>query len=214
MIISKLKNISELLKALPRDDIFFVIGCGKCAKKLKIGGPVETEHMLSLLREEGFKTSGSCVISTACNINSWEKIKGENPTIEDATAFLILACGNGVSIIAMVSGKKAYPALDTTSIGGTCERYVLHEQCASCADCNIHFYHGICPTSQCPKGLQNGPCGGSVDGKCEISDKRRCAWEKIYEKAVNSGNLEVFTQLQPPKEHSRRIKLQTTAKLI
>lgn len=211
MIVSQRKELPEILRNLPREDVFFVIGCGKCAKKLRIGGPRETEQMLNTLEQEGFNTTGCCVISTACNINSWEKLRSENPGIDNATAFLILACGNGVSIITRVSGKRAYPALDTTSIGGTCEGYVLHEQCAACGECNIHLYHGICPNAQCPKGLQNGPCGGSVNGVCEISAERSCAWARIYERAEKNGDLSIFLQLQPTKRHSRSLRLQTTA---
>jgi len=41
----------------------------------------------------------------------------------------------------------------------------------------------ICPLMQCPKGLLNGPCGGTnADGKCELDHIRDCVWVMIYRK--------------------------------
>ncbi len=206
MIISRQKDLQVLFEGLSPDDSFFVIGCGKCAKKLRVGGQKEVEEVFWRLVDRGFRAVGWYVISTACSINSWEEIASEKPEIDDATAFLVMACGNGVSVINRVSGMKAYPLLDTTSIGGVCDDYMLHEQCAACADCNIHLYHGICPYAQCPKGLQNGPCGGSIDGVCEIGSERSCVWAQIYEEAEKSENLEVFTEFHPPKDHSKKVR--------
>ncbi len=43
--------------------------------------------------------------------------------------------------------------------------------CTSCSYCRLPMTHYICP-EQCPKGLANGPCGGSrIDGRCEVIDK-------------------------------------------
>jgi methylenetetrahydrofolate reductase (NADPH) len=44
--------------------------------------------------------------------------------------------------------------------------------CSSCNYCRLPMTHYICPET-CPKGLANGPCGGSrVDGRCELRDKK------------------------------------------
>ncbi|MAF85454.1 MAG: hypothetical protein CL875_03080 [Dehalococcoidales bacterium] len=34
---------------------------------------------------------------------------------------------------------------------------------------------GICPVARCAKGLLNGSCGGSENGKCEVDPERDCA---------------------------------------
>ena len=206
MIISRQKDLTVLFEGLSSDDAFFVIGCGKCAKKLRVGGQKEVEEVFEDLVGRGFRAVGWCVISTSCSINSWEEVVSEMNDIEDDTVLLVMACGNGVSVIAKVSGMKTCPVLDTTSIGGVCDGYMLHEQCAACAECNIHLYHGICPTAQCPKGLQNGPCGGSISGVCEIGGERSCVWAQIYEAAEKSGNLGVFTRFHPPKDHSKKVR--------
>ena len=31
----------------------------------------------------------------------------------------------------------------------------------------------------CPKGLRNGPCGGTLDGKCEVTPELDCVWTNI-----------------------------------
>ena len=44
--------------------------------------------------------------------------------------------------------------------------------CSSCNYCRLPMMHYICPET-CPKGLANGPCGGSrIDGRCELRDKK------------------------------------------
>jgi methylenetetrahydrofolate reductase (NADPH) len=46
--------------------------------------------------------------------------------------------------------------------------------CRSCAYCRLPLTHYICPET-CPKGLANGPCGGSsVDGHCEVVEHKFC----------------------------------------
>lgn len=34
----------------------------------------------------------------------------------------------------------------------------------------------------CPKGLRNGPCGGTLDGKCEVIPELDCVWTNIEKK--------------------------------
>jgi hypothetical protein len=63
---------------------------------------------------------------------------------------------------------------------------------------------GICPLTACSKGLLNGPCGGSQDGRCEVFPQtRECGWQRIYERLEAAGRKDLL--LQPPliKAHSR-----------
>ena len=42
--------------------------------------------------------------------------------------------------------------------------------CKRCSYCRLPLTHYLCP-ERCPKGLANGPCGGTqADGSCEVSD--------------------------------------------
>lgn len=44
--------------------------------------------------------------------------------------------------------------------------------CTTCAYCRLPLTHYICPET-CPKGLSNGPCGGTAtDGTCELRPRK------------------------------------------
>jgi methylenetetrahydrofolate reductase (NADPH) len=53
--------------------------------------------------------------------------------------------------------------------------------CRSCGQCLLKRTALICPMS-CPKGLRNGPCGGTTYGKCEVYPDKECVWVRIYNK--------------------------------
>jgi methylenetetrahydrofolate reductase (NADPH) len=44
----------------------------------------------------------------------------------------------------------------------------------------------LCPESQCAKNQRNGPCGGSHDGLCEVTE-RECIWARAYERLKSYG---------------------------
>ncbi len=50
--------------------------------------------------------------------------------------------------------------------------------CKSCGQCVLSHTAYICPMN-CPKGLRNGPCGGTLDGKCEVIPEKDCVWVQI-----------------------------------
>ncbi len=54
--------------------------------------------------------------------------------------------------------------------------------CHTCGQCVLSKTGLICPMS-CPKGLRNGPCGGTLDGKCEVYPDNRCVWVRIHERS-------------------------------
>ncbi len=202
MIISRQKEFNEILKAVREQDIF-IIGCGKCATKQRVGGEPEVLEMKSKLRGSGKNVVGWTVLSSACNISSWYEVLSQNPEIEKAEALLVMSCGGGVSIISSVAGLAVYPALDTESLGGVCRDTIMIEQCGMCGECDIQVFGGICPSGQCPKGMLNGPCGGAVEGNCEV-DERKCVWDEIYERQKSLGRLERLSRIQGPKDHSKR----------
>ena len=53
--------------------------------------------------------------------------------------------------------------------------------CRDCGDCSLPDCAYLCPMISCSKGGRNGPCGGSHDGDCELSDKE-CIWARAYER--------------------------------
>ena len=50
----------------------------------------------------------------------------------------------------------------------------------------------------CPKGLRNGPCGGTLDGKCEVIPEIDCVWTNIELKKKEAK----FTKIHLPPEES------------
>ncbi len=53
--------------------------------------------------------------------------------------------------------------------------------CQTCGQCILTHTKLICPMN-CPKGLRNGPCGGTLDGKCEVLPEIECTWTRIEQK--------------------------------
>jgi methylenetetrahydrofolate reductase (NADPH) len=69
--------------------------------------------------------------------------------------------------------------------------------CRMCGNCLLQETAFICPM-ECPKGLRNGPCGGSTPQKCYIDETRKCIWYCIYQKAVKLGREEKLLEVLPP----------------
>ncbi len=201
MIISRQKKTTEILRTLKEQKIF-IIGCGKCAAKLGVGGEPEVLEMGKKLKKAGKTITGWTVLGSACTLSSWNEVLSQNPGIEKSDAMLVMSCGAGVAAVSRFA-KSVYPALDTASVGGMCDEEIMEEQCGMCRECTVWMYGGICPISRCPKGLLNGPCGGAVDGKCEV-DESTCVWDAIYEKLLNTGKLEYLEIIHEPKNHAKR----------
>jgi len=60
----------------------------------------------------------------------------------------------------------------------------------------------VCPQS-CPKGMRNGPCGGTSNGQCEVIDKP-CIWVEVYARAKSGGRIEDLRTYIPPRNKDLR----------
>ena len=69
--------------------------------------------------------------------------------------------------------------------------------CRMCGNCLLQETAFICPM-ECPKGLRNGPCGGSTPEQCYVDKTRPCVWYKIYERAFKMGRQEMLMEVLPP----------------
>ena len=201
MIISSAKPFEEILASLENEDDIFVIGCNVCAAKLHIGGEPEVIAMCKCLQDSGKNVVGWTLPTAACSVRSWEALVEKNETIENAHAILVMGCGSGTSIVASIVDVPVYSSNDTTSLGGLSRGIVFDDQCAMCGKCTIADFGGVCPTAQCAKGLLNGPCGGSMGGKCEVDREMDCAWELIYKRLKVIGRLDLLDGVHEPKEH-------------
>ena len=69
--------------------------------------------------------------------------------------------------------------------------------CRMCGNCLLQETAFICPM-ECPKGLRNGPCGGSTSEHCYVDETRPCIWYKIYERSFQLGREELLLEVLPP----------------
>jgi 5,10-methylenetetrahydrofolate reductase len=60
--------------------------------------------------------------------------------------------------------------------------------CRSCGQCVLDKTGLVCPMS-CPKGLRNGPCGGTLNGLCEVYPDKQCVWVRIHERTAKGSLL-------------------------
>src|SRR5688572_3534299 len=71
--------------------------------------------------------------------------------------------------------------------------------CRMCGNCLLAETALICPM-ECPKGLRNGPCGGSTPEKCYVDESRPCIWYKIYERSFKLGREALLLEVLPPMD--------------
>ena len=69
--------------------------------------------------------------------------------------------------------------------------------CRMCGNCLLQETAFICPM-ECPKGLRNGPCGGSTPEHCYVDETRPCIWYRIYDRAEKMGRLDRLMEVLPP----------------
>ncbi len=69
--------------------------------------------------------------------------------------------------------------------------------CRMCGNCLLQETAFIC-SMECPKGIRNGPCGGSTEEHCYVDETRPCIWYRIYERAFAMGREEMLLEVLPP----------------
>ena len=198
--ITKSKPFDEIKEYLDRFDRVFIIGCGTCATMTKTGGVEEVAEMSAQLQYLGKIVTGSTVIPTACDEMTEVAMRENGQAIQDASCILVMACALGVQRAALYIDKPVIPALDTLFIGIEESPGSFHEACAQCGQCILGETAGICPLTACHKGLVNGPCGGTNNGKCEVDKERDCAWTLIYQRLEKQGRLDLMKKYHPPKD--------------
>jgi methylenetetrahydrofolate reductase (NADH) len=76
--------------------------------------------------------------------------------------------------------------------------------CSMCGDCTLSEANYLCPQSGCPKRMINGPCGGSINGFCEVYPKERlCFWVRSFNRGISPTCDKIqASKLLPPKDWS------------
>ena len=73
--------------------------------------------------------------------------------------------------------------------------------CQACGNCVLGLMEYVCPMT-CPKNLRNGPCGGTLNGQCEVFPDKPCVWVKVYERAQAADRIEELKIYIPPRDRS------------
>lgn len=208
MIITEKKSFQSILKMLDGIDRVFILGCADCATLCSTGGEIEVEDMRLKLEKRGKAVTGTLAPNTPCHIQKARReLTISKAEVNDADAVLVLACGSGVqSVSDILNRKMILPGLNTLFLGNILRHGWFDERCSMCGDCILDRTMGICPVTRCAKSLVNGPCGGSVDGKCEVLGDRDCAWKIIFERFEKSGRLEELKKYQPMLDFEISIK--------
>lgn len=209
MLVTESKPIGEILTSLKGKKNIFLFGCGECSTTCKTGGEPEVLKMKEDLEKEGKHVTGWVVPKAPCIAPQVLAAFAKNrKKIEDADAILVLACGSGVQCVRETGRpKKPTYTASNTMFGSIMDKSgAFVEKCTNCGECVLSGTGAICPVSLCPKGLLNGPCGGCVEGKCEVDRNRDCVWALIYKDMKETGVFNYLQEYQPPKDYSKQRK--------
>ena len=207
MIIAQRKPFDEIYEKARRHQKVLILGCGTCVTVCMAGGEKEVEILASQIQLAARERGDSIQVDThtivrQCDREFFDEAAARK--IQAADAVISTACGVGVQYCGEIFGDKTiYPGLNTQFYGVNLEQGVWAERCAGCGECVIDRFGGVCPIARCSKSLLNGPCGGSVDGKCEIDPQNvDCAWQLIYDRMKAQGRLDELERNEPMKDWS------------
>ena len=199
--ITQKKSEEEIERLLEGINRIFVIGCGTCVTLTQTGGAPEIQDMKNRLTKKAKMITGDAVVPVACDNLTNEFLSEFGSSIHQADALLVMTCAFGVQTIARQVKKMVIPALDTLFIGKETAVGQFDEICTQCGTCIIGETGGICPVTNCHKGLVNGPCGGTNNGKCEIDSNKDCAWTSIYNRLKDMDRVDFMKRFQGPRNH-------------
>jgi ferredoxin len=204
MIIAERKDISEIEGFISGKGKVLLIGCRGCVTVCNSGGTKEVEILASLLRISRDNSKDpirldELTLERQCDPEYMDELSEYMDGRYDA--ILSMACPIGAQFISSrYPDQLVYPVLNTTFLGGALAHGVWAEFCQACGNCIIHLFGGLCPISRCAKSLLNGPCGGSQEGKCEVSKETDCVWQLIVEKMTRLGSIEDFLKMDLIKD--------------
>ncbi len=203
MIIAERKPVQEILDMIEDASRVLLLGCRGCVTVCSAGGEREVEILASLLRL-GRKKAGKpveIIEGTLVRQCDREYIDSIDQWDGRYDAVVSMACGVGVNFIANLRPMdRVYPAVNTTCFGGSADQGIWSEQCAGCGSCVLHLTGGLCPVARCAKSLMNGPCGGSVNGRCEIHPDVPCIWQSIHDRLDRTGKKEDMMKVAPIRD--------------
>jgi hypothetical protein len=205
MIITQQKDINEIWAMVKNYDKILIAGCDGCCQPPH---SISEAKVLGQLLELKAKTEGKELKWKAMTIlrQCDDRIAATTvrPIVEDYDAVVSLACGLGVVMMNKVMDKiLTFPA-QNSMFGGVQNNGEndFIQYCETCGNCLLGVTGGVCPIAGCAKHLNNGPCGGTVDGKCEVGGYTHpCAWIDIYMRLKEFGRLDLFKIYRPARDY-------------
>ena len=210
MIITRQKPIEQIMGFIESYKKVLVVGCDGCFQPPRsekeaniLGLLLRLKNQIKRAGREPLQTVAMTVLRQCDDRIVATALK---PVVRDHDpgAIISMACGIGVQIMARVLDHvPVFPGQDTLFYGAEMhEKNAYEEYCRACGDCMLGETAAICPVAGCAKSLDNGPCGGTVDGKCEVGNYTKpCAWVEIWERMRHLGRLDAFRTFRPPRDH-------------
>jgi len=203
MITAERKPMEEILECINPYSRILLVGCNECVTVCAAGGRKEV-GLLSAALQMAYMKEGRTLevkeitLERQCDPEYVEELVTQ---IDQAEAVLSMACGCGVQEVAKRYSKTpVFPAVNTKFMGASERQGVWAERCRGCGDCLLGLTGGICPIARCSKRIMNGPCGGSTNGKCEISPDVDCAWNLIWERLKALGLESKYEEIMVAKD--------------
>jgi ferredoxin len=203
LIVAEQKPVEEIRQVIAPYERILLLGCGTCMTVCGAGGEHEVSFLHSALRVAQARSSDGnhsfleCTVKRQCDFEFLDMLVDK---VNEADAILSLGCGIGVQVIAeRFPDIPVLPGVNTSFMGMTKESGVWDERCAACGDCRLAETGGICPITRCTKGILNGPCAGTKNGKCEANKDMDCAWILIYKHLERLQQLEKMRRYYPPR---------------
>ncbi|MHC4715760.1 MAG: methylenetetrahydrofolate reductase C-terminal domain-containing protein [Planctomycetota bacterium] len=205
MIVAERKPFEEIIELVGDASKVLVLGCGSCVTVCLTGGERQAEMLASQLsiaaRRDGKElTADFDCITRQCDREFTDDLRD----LSGYDAVLSIACGVGVGYMSeLYPDVKILPGMDTTFYGANTAEGLWEEYCHGCGDCALGWTGGVCPVARCSKSLINGACGGTNDGKCEVSNDMDCAWSLIYTRLKDLGRLDELRKMRPARQWSK-----------
>ena len=204
MIVTTQKPLDEIYDAISPYTNILLLGCDGCTQPPR--GIKEADTLSQLLELAGKLRNKKFNFQTAtfakqCDSHLIKSTLGD--LLQGIDAVLSLSCGIGIQMIAEYYPElPVFPAQNTHFMGAEeRENETIEVRCTGCGDCLLAVTGGVCPHIRCTKGLLTGACGGSKNGKCELSPERDCGWVLIYEQLEKRGKLELLKETRPPRDY-------------
>jgi ferredoxin len=203
MITAERKPLEEIIAGVQPFDRILLVGCNECVTVCAAGGRKEVGILSASLQMALLKHGKALHITEHTLERQCDPAYVEElvPMIDGVDAVVSMACGCGVQEVARrFKNKPVLPAVNTKFMGASERQGVWAERCQGCGDCLLGMTGGVCPIARCSKRLLNGPCGGSTNGKCEISPEVDCAWQLIWDRLKALGLEDRYEQIMPAKD--------------